>query len=131
MRAWLQRFMMGRYGADDLNKFILIAAAVVIILSMFVFPDILYPISLALIIIGFFRMLSKNVHKRSLENQRYLQMTYKVRRWFSSRKSQVEQRDTHRFYSCPSCRTRLRVPRGKGRIIITCPKCRTTIEKIT
>ena len=131
MREKLQRFMMGRNGTDNLNKFLLGLTLVILIVSLFVRVNILYFIGLALLIWTYFRMLSKNISARSAENERYLRMTSGISGFFRQKKLHFQQRKIYCFYKCPSCGQEVRVPKGKGRIRITCPKCRTEFEKTT
>lgn len=114
-RSWLQRFMMGRYGTDKLNIAILVAGLIASVLSVIIrFPLLnllLMLVSYALMVWALFRTLSRNTYKRYLENRKYLML----RQRFQDRE--------HRYYDCPRCRQQIRVPRGKGKISITCPKC--------
>ena len=128
MKEKLYRFMMGRYGNDQFNRFLMILAMICFILSLFRVPGV-YLIGLLCLIYAYFRMLSRNTYKRSLENNKYLQYEYKVKRWFAGVKRIMQQRKTHHIYKCPSCRQKIRIPRGKGKIEIRCPKCGQTFMK--
>ena len=128
MKEKLYRFMMGRYGNDQFNRFLMILAMICFILSQFRVPGV-YLIGLLCLIYAYFRMLSRNTYKRSLENNKYLQYEYKVKRWFAGVKRNMQQRKTHHIYKCPSCRQKIRIPRGKGKIEIRCPKCGQTFMK--
>ena len=128
MKEKLYRFMMGRYGNDQFNRFLMILAMICFILSLFRVPGV-YLIGLLCLIYAYFRMLSRNTYKRSLENNKYLQYEYKVKRWFAAVKRNMQQRKTHHIYKCPSCRQKIRIPRGKGKIEIRCPKCGQTFMK--
>lgn len=128
MKEKLYRFMMGRYGNDQFNRFLMILAMICCVLSLFRVPGV-YLIGLLCLVYVYFRMLSRNTYKRSLENNKYLQCEYKVRRWFSGLKRDMHQRRTHHIYRCPSCRQKIRIPRGKGKIEIRCPKCGQTFIK--
>ena len=112
----LRRFMEGRYGNDKLNNAILGAALVMVILAVFVrnaLPNlILHGISYALMFWSIFRTLSRNTYKRYQENRNFLKCVDRIRD------------RNHRYYDCPKCRQTVRVPRGKGKIAITCPRCR-------
>lgn len=121
--------MSGRYGFDSMGRCTLISALIVMVLSSFLDSFILSVISWTLIIYTYYRMFSKNVYKRSAENQVFLNKTYKIRYWFKGQKNLMAQRKTHHIYSCPSCRQKIRVPKGKGKIEIRCPKCSTTFIK--
>lgn len=128
MREKLQRFMTGRYGADELGRTLNIVVLVSLVVSMFsgLLPvlSVFYWFGLALMIYNCFRMFSKNVSKRYEENQRYLSRRYKAVVKRDQWKKRFAQRDTYRFFKCPGCRQRVRVPKGRGKICITCPKCR-------
>lgn len=112
---FLRHFMLGRYGTDKLNISILACGVLCSLLSMFLRVPILNLaltlLSYALMIWAIFRMLSRNTYKRYQENRRYLRLL-----------ERVKDRE-HRYYDCPRCRQVVRVPRGKGKISITCPKC--------
>jgi ribosomal protein L37AE/L43A len=128
MKEKLYRFMQGRYGNDHLNRFIMVVSVIVWIISMFT-TSLLYFISLAGIVLVYWRMMSRNIYKRAAENRSYMKYENKVR-WFFKRQADVrKQRITHHIYKCPSCRQKIRVPRGKGRIEVTCPKCRHAFIK--
>lgn len=126
MKEKLMRFMYGRYGVDSLGRFTLIAGLVCILLAGWLDSLILSLVFWVLIICAYFRMFSKNIYKRSAENQWYLNKTYKIRCFFARQKNQMAQRKTHHIYKCPACRQKIRIPRGKGRIEIRCPKCSAT-----
>jgi len=119
----LQRFMMGRYGTDKLNTWILGAGLVLCIVSMFIhFAPVNWALttcSYALMFLAIFRTLSRNTYKRYRENRRFLMILDR----FKDRE--------HRHFDCPKCRQPVRVPRGKGKIMITCPKCREKFQKKT
>ena len=119
-RLWLRRVMTGRYGTDQLNNVLLIIALGLCllpsILSIFIFIPMLNLLltlgAYTLMGIALFRMFSRNTYKRYEENRRYLRFRERLRD------------RTHRYYQCPRCRQDVRVPRGKGKISITCPKCK-------
>jgi LSD1 subclass zinc finger protein len=121
--------MYGRYGIDSLCRFTLIAGLVSMLLAGWNDSMLLSLLSWACIILTYFRMFSRNIYKRSAENQWYLNKTYKLRSAFYRQKNLLIQRRTHHIYKCPSCRQKIRIPRGKGRIEIRCPKCSATFIK--
>jgi uncharacterized paraquat-inducible protein A len=123
--------MAGRYGPDHLNAAIIIAALVVGIVSRFVFPTVLIYLSYLLLALAVFRMLSRNIRKRRAENDRFLRYWWPVRQKVKVFFSNLKSRKTHKFYRCPSCSNLLRVPRGKGKVQITCPKCGERFVKKT
>ena len=119
----MRRFMAGRYGTDKLNTTILgIGVALCLISIFFRLPlvnMILTTVSYAMMIWAIFRCLSRNTYKRYEENRRFLQL-----------KDRLKDR-THRYFSCPRCHQSVRVPKGKGKIAITCPKCKERFIKKT
>lgn len=120
------RFMYGRYGVDQFSKFLLGLTFVLCIVSMFFrnsFGSMISNLVFLLIVYTYFRMFSKNIYKRAAENERFLKFTSKFRRRFNSEKNIAGQRKYYRFYRCPGCGQRIRVPKGRGRIQIRCPKC--------
>lgn len=123
MRERMQGFMAGRYGTDQLSKLILWISLACLAVSMFTRLNVFYILGLVLLIYTYYRMFSRNVAKRYAENQKYLNWRYgfAVRR--NKRKVHWEQRKIYRFYKCPQCRQKVRVPKGKGKVAITCPKC--------
>lgn len=122
MREKVQRFMMGRYGIDKFNQSLMAFAFVCLIIS-FTGIGLFYIIATAALFYAYFRMFSRNIHKRSLENGWYLRQEMKVRNFFGKGKGALRQRRAYHIYRCPKCRQKLRVPRGRGRIAITCRKC--------
>ncbi len=129
MREKLTRFMYGRYGADYLGKCIAGIGIAAILLAIIFNSRLLSLLAWVCIIYTYFRMFSKNIYKRSAENQAFLTKTYRLRCFFTRQKNMMQQRKTHHIYKCPSCSQKIRIPRGKGRIEIRCPKCGTTFIK--
>lgn len=138
MKNWLQnlnrRFetmMIGRYGTDELSRTLLWAGIILMLVCCFVKVPFLYPLSWVLVIYAYFRSFSKNIIKRSRERDKFMRSTAKIRSKFSMLKRRWKDRKTHNYYRCPKCKTMIRVPKGKGKIAITCPKCRNEIIKTT
>lgn len=128
MREKLSRFMQGRYGNDRLNQVLMIAAILFLVLSMFGLK-VCYTVAILFMVYGYFRMLSKNIYRRAAENQWYLKREVKVRNWIEGRKRILVTLKTHHIYKCPNCRQKLRVPKGRGKIEISCRKCGTKFIK--
>lgn len=128
MREKLQRFMWGRYGNDNLNQVLMAFAMVSLVISLF-FRGPFYLLALIAMIYAYFRMFSRNIAKRSAENQWFLRKTQKLRAGFQKKKREMVQRRHYHIYKCPSCKQKIRVPRGRGRIAITCRKCGTEFIK--
>ena len=129
MRRRLEQFMRGRYGMDQFGRFIFWSTMICLVVSMFFRSNVLYLLSLFLLIYSYFRMFSRNYAKRYAENQKYLQLTTGVRTKFAGLKRDMKQSKTYHIYKCPNCRQKIRIPRGKGKIVVTCPKCRTEFVK--
>ena len=121
--------MMGRYGTDDYSKFLLGSAVALMVLNLFLRIGLLNTVVMVLLIYVYIRMFSKNIQKRYEENQKYLQKKYKVTSYFDRQKRMAADRKVNHIYKCPSCKQKIRVPKGKGKICITCPKCRTEFTK--
>lgn len=127
MRERFEKFMEGRYGMDELSRFTDIAALILLIVSLFIKGStgrILFYIAAVLIIWSYLRIFSRNTQKRYAENERFLSLTGRIRSGFSDRRRRKQQNKIYRYFNCPGCGQRVRVPRGKGKICITCPKCR-------
>ena len=119
-------FMAGRYGADQFGRCLSGAALVLLIVNLFVrgvVGQILYFLVLAVLVYNIFRMFSKNTAARYKENVAYLKVKNRVVGWYANLRRRIRESKTHRFYKCPTCKTTVRVPKGKGKIRITCPKC--------
>ena len=116
LKIGFSRFMMGRYGTDKLNTAILLTGVVMCLVTLFTknaFLDMLLTLlAYGLMFWAIFRSFSRNTYKRYQENRKYLQLM-----------DRVKDRQ-HRYFNCPRCRQVVRVPRGKGKIAITCPKCK-------
>jgi len=122
MRERLQRFMAGRYGVDELSKFLNLVTLFVLVAGIFLLPQA-SSFAVVVIIINYFRIFSRNTYARSNENAAFMRKRNQLTGWFSSKKSRFGQLKTHRFYKCASCKKTIRIPRGKGKIEITCPVC--------
>ena len=144
MRRWntrdtVARFMDGRYGADALGRFLSIAGCVFIAAALLLriigkaagLTTLLGTLAIVLIAFCYFRILSRNYGRRAAENQKYLNFRDKVTGWCCLQRDCFRQRRDYCFFRCPSCHQMVRVPRGKGRIRITCRRCGYAFEKKT
>lgn len=114
-----RRFMYGRYGSDKLNLFLLGLGVALCLVGSFSRQYLWGLIAYVPLILAIYRMYSRNVAKRAAENRRFLQCFSRLRD------------RQNRYFSCPRCRQRVRVPRGKGKIIIKCPACGERFTKKT
>ena len=116
LKAWFRHFMLGRYGTDKLNMVLLGVGCGCSLLSVLLpFFSVRYALtvlSYVLLIWAIFRIFSRNTYKRYQENRKFLLLLER----FKDRE--------HRYFDCPRCRQQVRVPKGKGKIAITCPKCK-------
>lgn len=129
MKEKFRLFMLGRYGIDAFSKFLMRIALILCVLNIFLNNIFISFLLFATIVYVYYRMLSKNLNKRAWENMKYVQIKSKVVGKFDSIKSVMKQRKTHHIYKCPTCNQKIRIPKGKGRICITCPKCKTEFTK--
>lgn len=129
MRERIQRFMMGRYGNDQLNQFIFIVAIISMVIELITHWSLFYILALVLLIYGYVRAFSKDINKRYEQNMKFLEKKDAVLNRFRKEKYYASQRKDYHIYTCPQCRQKIRVPKGKGKISITCPKCRTSFIK--
>ena len=129
MKEKFRKFMIDRYGVDLLSKFMLGTAVVLLVFAMGFRNNFLNTLACLLVLLCYFRMFSRNYQKRAEENQKFLELKGKAATFLKREKEYFEQRKTHHIYKCPSCKQKIRVPKGKGKICITCPKCHTEFIK--
>ena len=129
MREKFLHFMQGRYGADQLYRVMLIGGAVLVILSNFIFEVFFLLLGWILVVLAFVRAFSRDYSRRYAENQKFLELTGKIRKVFGKQRYVMEQRKDYHIYTCPQCRQKIRMPRGKGKVEISCPKCHTKFIK--
>ncbi len=126
MRERIARFMAGRNGNDQLNAFLLIVDLALLLIGA-IFTNsagkVLYPVTIVLLGLAYFRMFSRNIARRQEENGKFIRLRYRVQAFFKMRRERWVQRKDYKFFTCPSCKTTLRVPRGQGKIKIVCRKC--------
>ena len=120
---WLRKLMYGRYGLDQLSLFFLGLAIVVSVLNIFLRNAIVQLVVLFFVVLALFRFFSRNTARRQQENQRFLSIFRRAMGYIRRRQDMYRSRKTHKFFKCPACKNTLRVPRGKGKVYITCPKC--------
>jgi len=125
----LSRFMYGRYGADQFSRAIVIASLVLLVISNFTGLLLLYYLSFAGYVYAVFRMFSRNIDKRSRENEAYLQKTASWRTEYAQAKARFRNRKQYKYFKCPQCRTRMRLSRGVGEKQITCRNCQHTFKQ--
>lgn len=124
----LQSFMYGRYGADELYKFLFYTCLVLIFINIIVHSIVITAIESILLVFAIYRCFSKNFTQRRKENGWYLNAKGKVTGFFKLQKNRFKDRKTHVYRRCPSCRSVLRLPKKKGEHSVVCPKCRNRFD---
>lgn len=146
-RDRLNQFMVGRYGMDAYSRFISGVAMSFIIFSLVmslfrarVASTVFSYMGVALVVYAYFRIFSRNFNRRYMENQKFLmysakaipvitKYSFKLRNTIGKTKYDLQQRRIYHIYKCPTCSQKIRIPRGKGRIQVKCPKCYTEFIK--
>lgn len=128
---WLRNFMAGRYGGDQLSIALLILSVLLNLVAGFTRLQILAYIGYVPLFFCFYRMFSKDINRRSMENYKFNMLISPAYSWFRNQKTHLSQTKTYRFFKCPKCKAKLRIPKGKGKIVITCPKCSNEFARKT
>jgi hypothetical protein len=131
MKEKFYKFLAGRYGGDELSRFCSFLAMALIVINIFVRSTTLWALCILLLVAVYVRMFSKNFEKRRKENARFLALKNKLTGGFRNWNDRRKQSKDYVFFRCPSCHAMLRVPRGKGKIRVTCRKCGNAFEKKT
>lgn len=131
LRNRMARFMYGRYGMDQLGRFLSAALLVCLAASLIFGGRGFYYAALALLAWSYFRMFSRNTSKRYQENVKFMEFKRKAAGPLAREWAHLKQRKTHVFFQCPSCGQKMRTPRGQGEKHVTCPKCHTQFTKRT
>lgn len=128
IRNALQRFMYGRYGNDQLNMVLVLLSLALYLVFVVTSWTFLYAVSFMLMAVALFRCLSRNYDRRRAENGKFLSLVQPVTRWYRLRRTIRRDKD-HCYFKCPNCGQQLRVPRGKGRITVTCRGCGASFQE--
>ena len=130
MKEKFYRFMQGRYGIDQLNSFLMIVCVICFIVNMFIGSIVLTFIAYGTWLFVIFRMFSKNIYARNRENDKYLNFFSPLSQWLKL-KLMSKQDPSNKYFSCPKCKQMVRVPKGHGTVVVTCPNCQNKFEKRT
>lgn len=125
---FLQRIMYGRYGSDQLNIFLLAVYLILYFVSWITGLGFLSYLGFIAIILALFRILSRNLDRRRAENAKFLKLIAPVSQWIKLRRTMHRDKD-HCYFKCPNCGQHLRVPKGKGKITVTCRACGTSFQE--
>lgn len=126
------RFLSGRNGPDALSIALSLSSCVLLVIAMFAggaASSVLWLLALVFLGASYFHIFSKNIEKRGAENARFLTRLEPLIRFRNRQKTKRRQKNLYSFFKCPQCGTVLRVPKGKGRIRITCKSCKHMFER--
>ena len=129
VRAAFARFMQGRYGADQLNMALLGVSIAGTLIGSLTGVRLIILMADALLVLVFFRMFSRDLGRRAAENTKYLERTWGLRKSGREWGNRMRNRKQYHYYTCPQCHARLRVPRGAGKVTITCRSCGKKFDK--
>lgn len=133
MKEKFQKFMTGRYGVDQLSNGLNILFFILILFSLFTRRNVFLFLALIVMVLNYFRMFSKNFSKRYNENRIYTNMMSPVYNMMDKLKLKIQKqkkrdKKKYKYYHCKNCGQELRIPRGKGKVTITCPICKHSFE---
>nr|WP_312577828.1 hypothetical protein [Sedimentibacter sp.] len=128
---WIRNFMIGRHGIDQLNMAILILGMIVTFIGDILSSSILMLATYIIFGIGIFRILSKDTSSRQKENYIFLNYWNPVYKWLKIKYQMVRGNKTYKYFNCPNCKKMIRAPKGRGKIIVTCQKCKTKFTEET
>lgn len=117
------KFMKDRYGIDELYKFLLLICFVLLVINTFISNNVIRLFEVLLIVIIFYRYMSKNIKLRKKENDKYLEIKDKIIKLFDYNKKKYKDRNTHMYKKCPKCKQKIRLPLKKGKHTVKCPNC--------
>lgn len=125
---WLRKFMYGRYGVDALSMTVIILGFLLSLVSPYL--KLLSIVSTIIFIYAYYRVLSKDIKKRYAENMKFLKLVEPITSRFKKSKMRMDGRKNYKYFKCKNCKQEIKVPKGKGKIRVTCPKCgEKTIKK--
>lgn len=128
---WLKNFMAGRYGGDQLSMVLLVFSVLLTLIGQLIRIPLLSLLGYIPLGISIYRMFSKDISKRRMENYKFAMLVSPVYARLKKIQNRLKDRKIYRYFKCPNCKSKLRLPKGKGKIMITCPKCNTKFTKRT
>ncbi len=135
MRDKLRKFLYGRYGRDSFSEFTLTISLIFLLISLFLKGSkvyiLVYGVAMGFLIYSMYRILSKDIRHRQLENLKYINFKNKIKGKLNFNKKKIADRKDYKYFKCEKCGQNLRVPKKKGRVTITCPKCKNIIKART
>jgi hypothetical protein len=127
----IRKFMYGRYGFDQFSRALVVLSLVISLITTFTRADIFVMLAYIPFAYALYRILSKNIAKRTQENMKYCGVANSFKNKFNQFKLSVLGTKTHKYFKCTHCKQTIRIPRGKGKISITCPKCKAEFVRRT
>lgn len=129
MRQRFAQFMQGRYGADQLSGFLNVILIIFIIGNFFIKSRLLEFAVVLIFLFSYARIFSRNQSRCYKQNQWFLDKTAGIRQIFAREKAYQTIRKDFHIYTCSKCKQKIKIPKGKGKIIVTCPKCGHEFKK--
>lgn len=126
-----RQFMNGRYGVDNFSRFLIYASVIITLIGTITRINVLVTLAYIPLVYSLYRIFSKDINKRIQENYKYFTIRDRYKHKYDQFIARVKGTKNYRYYTCPSCKQKIRVPKGKGKICITCPKCRAEFIKRT
>ena len=123
-RERIARYMMGRYGIDRLYYFLMAVCFILIVINLFLNSLLISLLESALIIYAFYRVMSRNIYKRQQENEKFIKLADRPKKFINLQKCKKLDKGTHVYRKCPSCKNNLRLPKEKGEHTVVCPCCK-------
>lgn len=128
-----KKFMVGRYGVDQLSNGLNFIFLLFVIIGLLSKKSFFLVLALVPMIYNYYRMFSKNFSKRYNENRIYTNIMAPYYNWLEKitkklQKYQNRDRKNYKYFTCKSCKQELRIPRGKGKVTITCPRCKHSFD---
>ena len=123
LKDGFRRFMVGRYGTDELNRFLSVLILAFVVLHMLVRSKVFFWLEVICLVLVYVRMFSRDTGKRFRENQAYLHYRFCVGEWIGRSRRRLKEHRTYKIFRCPHCRPKLRIPRGHGKIQVHCRSC--------
>ncbi|MGL4344163.1 MAG: hypothetical protein ACRCTE_03120 [Cellulosilyticaceae bacterium] len=124
-----KKWMIGRYGIDQLTITLLIVTLILSLIGSILHSFIFTILTFGIIVLCYYRIFSKNLYARQQENFKFMRYYQPLQSQLRKKTKELQGLKTYKYFKCPNCKQKLRVPRGKGNICITCPKCKNTLHK--
>lgn len=122
-------FMSGRYGTDALSTALVVGGLILYVLDLILGTGIISLLGTAAYIYAIFRMMSRNVEKRSDENRRFVAKYEQLRKSLTQARARFANRKEYKYFRCPECKSWIRLKRDTGEVTVTCSRCHTSFDQ--